>query len=85
MMPMNPTSGKSYRGGNAMHLLAVAIQRGLSDPRWMTYRQAQENNWQVRKGEKGTQIEFWDVKRITSNEPDPIDEDNATPSRDTRG
>ena len=28
----------------------------------MTYKQAAENGWQVRKGEKGTQIEFWEVK-----------------------
>ena len=28
----------------------------------MTYKQAAENGWQVKKGEKGTQIEFWEVK-----------------------
>src|SRR5438094_7709904 len=28
----------------------------------MTYRQAAGLAWQVRKGEKGTQIEFWEVK-----------------------
>lgn len=28
----------------------------------MTYKQAAENGWQVRKGEKGTHIEFWEVK-----------------------
>lgn len=83
MMPMNPTSGKPYRGGNALHLLVVGINRGLSDPRWMTYRQAQEHDWQVRKGERGTQIEFWDVKRVTSGEPEPgpPNEDTATPEQ----
>src|SRR5512144_424335 len=58
--PFNPTSDKSYRGGNAIHLMAAGMKRGYGDPRWMTYRQAAENGWQVRKGEKGTQIEFWD-------------------------
>src|SRR5437867_7925405 len=58
-MPMNPTSGKPYRGGNAVHLMVVAMRKGYEDPRWLTYRQAQENNWQVRRREKGTQIEFW--------------------------
>lgn len=71
LMPMNPTTGKAYRGGNVIHLFAVAMTRGYDDPRWMTYRQAQEHDWQVRKGEKGTQIEFWDVKRITTGEPEP--------------
>lgn len=58
-MPMNPTTGQPYKGGNALHLLAQGVTKGYEDPRWMTYRQAQENGWQVRKGEKGTAIEFW--------------------------
>ena len=29
------------------------------DPRWLTYRQAHENGWQVRRGEQGTHVEFW--------------------------
>ena len=61
-MPMNPTTGKAYRGGNAIHLMATGLSRGYGDPRWMTYRQATGLTWQVRKGEKGTQIEFWEVK-----------------------
>lgn len=58
-LPFNPESAKAYRGGNALHLMAVGVQKGYSDPRWLTYRQAQENGWQVRKGERGTHIEFW--------------------------
>lgn len=61
-MPMNPTTGKAYRGGNAIHLMATGLLRGYGDPRWMTYWQAAGLEWQVRKGEKGTQIEFWEVK-----------------------
>jgi antirestriction protein ArdC len=62
-MPLNPTSEKSYRGGNAVHLMAVGVARGYDDPRWMTYRQAQQNGWQVREGEKGTQIEYWEFPK----------------------
>ncbi|HEX4167504.1 MAG TPA: ArdC family protein [Bryobacteraceae bacterium] len=71
-IPINPTTEKAYRGGNAVHLLATAIQRGYEDPRWMTYKQAAENDWQVKKGEKGTRIEFWEVKQPSNarNEPD---------------
>jgi antirestriction protein ArdC len=61
-MPFNATTDKPYRGGNAVHLLATATERGYQDPRWMTYRQAAQNGWQVRKGEKGTRIEFWEIK-----------------------
>jgi antirestriction protein ArdC len=65
-MPMNPTSGKSYRGGNALQLMVAGMRGGYEDPRWITYRQAQENDWQVRKGEKGTQIEFWQFPKNQS-------------------
>ena len=65
---MNPTTEKTYRGGNAVHLMATALERGYDDPRWMTYKQAAENDWQVKKGEKGTRIEFWEVKEGSSVE-----------------
>lgn len=53
--PYNPTTGNRYRGIN---LLALMVS-GRSDPRWMTYRQAQAQGWQVRRGEKGTPIQHW--------------------------
>lgn len=61
-LPLNPTTGKTYKGGNALHLMTTGLSRGYEDPRWLTYKQAAENGWQVRKGEKGTHIEFWEVK-----------------------
>jgi antirestriction protein ArdC len=47
-MPYNPTSAKEYRGGNAVNLMVSALEQGFTDPRWLTYRQAAENDWQVR-------------------------------------
>ena len=32
-MPMNPTTGKTYRGGNAIHLMATGLRRDYGDPR----------------------------------------------------
>ena len=61
-VPFNPTSNNPYRGGNAIYLMASAIRKGFDDPRWMTYKQAAANDWQVRGGEKGTQIEFWEKR-----------------------
>src|SRR5207253_11513646 len=63
-VPFNPTSERPYRGGNAIHLMATGLRDGYDDPRWMTYKQASEQGWQVRKGEKGTQIEFWEIKLV---------------------
>lgn len=81
-MPMNPTTDKAYRGGNAIHLLTVGLQKNYDDPRWMTYKQAAEQGWQVRKGEKGTQIEFWDVKQPGSNKAKTRTEDAQDPKGD---
>ena len=57
--PRNALNDKPYRGVNAMYLSYVAREKGYADPRWCTYRQAQEQGWQVRKGEKSALIEYW--------------------------
>jgi len=54
-IPLNPTTGKRYRGINAIQLMS----QGYSDQRWMTYKQAAAVGAQVRKGEKGTPIQYW--------------------------
>jgi putative DNA primase/helicase len=55
VLPLNPTTGKRYKGINALHLLS----QGRSDQRWMTYKQAAAVGGQVRRGEKGTPIQYW--------------------------
>jgi antirestriction protein ArdC len=70
-MPFNPTTERSYRGGNALHLMATGIGQGYDDPRWMTYKQAADRGWQVRRGEKGTQIEFWEVRAEAKDQRQP--------------
>ena len=54
-MPVNPTTGKRYKGINALQLMS----EGHKDQRWMTYKQAAAVDGQVRKGEKGTPIQYW--------------------------
>ena len=83
-MPFNPTTERSYRGGNAVHLMAAAISRGYDDPRWMTYKQAAQQGWQVRNGERGTHIEYWEVKdqvARTSSEPGHAEAAKDKPKR----
>lgn len=65
-LPMNPTTGKRYKGINAIHLMA----QGYSDQRWMTYKQATAADAQVRKGEKGTLVQYWKFteERIKRND-----------------
>jgi antirestriction protein ArdC len=41
--PFNPTTGKSYRGGNVLSLMIAGMRKGYSDPRFLTFKQAQAN------------------------------------------
>ena len=49
----NMALGSSYRGLNRMRLMIAAEDKGYTDSRWCTYKQAQDKGWQVKKGEKG--------------------------------
>lgn len=57
--PLNGATEKAYKGINTLHLMMTARERGYDDPRWMTFKQAQGLGFQVRRGEKGTSIEYW--------------------------
>src|ERR1700733_12735402 len=61
-MPYNPTTNKQYRGGKVFGLMITSMVRGYTDLRFCTFKQALDNGWCVRKGEKGTRIEFWEPK-----------------------
>ncbi len=68
--PFNPTTGARYHGINVL-ILGMdmrAFQSG--DPRWMTYQQAHEKGWQVRKGEKSTTIFFTKPYEVEDEEAD---------------
>ena len=54
LLPYNFQSGNRYKGLNAISLLMA----GRDDPRWMTYKQAEESGFQVRKGERSMLIQF---------------------------
>jgi antirestriction protein ArdC len=72
--PYNPTTDKAYRGGNVIALMIAGMRRGYADPRWMTYKQAAEQGWQVRKGEKASQIEYWEPRAGSKEEDADGDE-----------
>lgn len=72
--PRNAVTGQEYRGFNSVWLQG---QQPDSDPRWATYKQAQEAGAQVRKGEKGTPIcRFVTHKEITQKD------ENGKPIKD---
>jgi putative DNA primase/helicase len=73
----NPSTGKAYRGGNALALMCAEADMQMAgkmtapDSRWMTYRQAAGVGAQVQKGQKGVQCLKWlevDEKRGAKEE-----------------
>jgi putative DNA primase/helicase len=54
-LPMNPATGKRYKGINTLHLMS----QPYNDTRWLTYKQASSLGAQVNKGEKGKSVQYW--------------------------
>ncbi len=75
-LPHNPVSGTRYKGSNVIWLEA----QGRGDPRWMTYRQAASIEAQVRKGEKGTLIQYWKF-----TDQIPVKDERGRPVLDQEG
>lgn len=66
----NVVSDKAYRGINVMLLNIASAVGSYSDPRWLTYKQAAGMGGNVKKGEKGTHIVYWNfIKKEDANDP----------------
>jgi antirestriction protein ArdC len=57
--PVNVASKNAYRGVNTVALWAAADAQGFSNGVWGTYRQWQDQDAQVRKGEKSSLVIFY--------------------------
>ncbi len=71
VLPMNPATGKRYRGINTLHLMS----QPYADTCWLTYKQAFSLGAQVNKGEKGTSVQYWkfyDERRKTDANGKPV-------------
>lgn len=75
-LPYNTISGKRYRGINVFSLLNA----GYEDPRWVTFKQAADNGWQVRRGEKASLVQF-----IKTNGLVPKKDEQGKPVLDEMG
>ena len=63
-MPVNASGRRPYKGINALLLALEASSHGYPLNRWLTYRQAVELGAQVRRGERGTTVVFWKLRKI---------------------
>ena len=79
-LPYNPTTSNEYRGMNALWLSAIGFMKEYGDARWMTYKQAQAENAQVKKGEKGTVIQYWKWEGL-----EPLLDESGKSVRDENG
>lgn len=81
--PKNAATGKPYNGMNRVWLDMNSPDP--SDPRWCTYNQAQGLGAQVRKGERGTKIQFWSFDKEVIKKDDqgkPVKDENGKPVKE---
>ena len=74
-MPINATTGRPYHGINVLVLAMSNFAFGGGDPRFCSYKQAADRGWQVRKGERGTQIFFFKRMEVEDRNAPPEAED----------
>lgn len=71
----NPVTGTQYKGINVLLLALTKMDADKAGAEygnlWSTYRGWQKLNGNVRKGEKGTTIVFWDVRQKPTGEVAP--------------
>ena len=72
-LPRNLSTGKTYRGCNVFLLWVAQVAYGWSRSDWLTYKQAEALGAQVRRGEKGATIVFYNVvEREDPKAPDGV-------------
>lgn len=78
-LPHNATTGVEYRGGNIIACWLAADERGYPTQAWATYKQWQAAGAQVRAGEHGLPLVYWD--RVARRAPGADDDDSEASTR----
>lgn len=81
---VNGYTNSPYRGGNIIRLAYSAHMNGFKDRRWMTFKQAQEKGYKIKKGSKGTAIEYFDVKQLVPEQYSAKTKDGQEVEPETR-
>ncbi len=82
ILPRNPTTGTIYKGVNTLNL----CKPDFADPRWLTFKQAQEQGMRVKKDSKAKRIVFWQwTKEETVKDEDgkPVLDENGDEQKET--
>ena len=79
----NFKTDKTYNGMNRFILAVSASMEGYKDPRWLTFKQAKELGYSVKKGSHGTTLEYWERIPVTMDKLDkdgnPVLDENGKP------
>ena len=76
-LPESAITGRKYHGVNSLFLMFVAMDRGYTDNRWLTYNQMKEKGWEFKKGEDGktlghgagVNIEYFELRDRETKQP----------------
>lgn len=75
----NPVTGKTYNGVNQLSLSVATMERELSDPRWLTFKQVQDLGLRLRKGSKSERVFFSQQKEGKQEEGQGTEEKEVKP------
>ena len=68
LMPQNPVTGTVYNGLNSLYLEALQLNKyQSSDPRWLTFNNIKEQNFQLEKGSKGSLVTYFTKLHLDSD------------------
>lgn len=59
LLPKNPSSNVTYKGRNILKTFNAALVNEYNDPRWVTFKQAQDEGWKIKPGAKSIILEKW--------------------------
>lgn len=79
MQPHNAVSNKTYRGVNLFWLMLIQESMQTTDGRWMTFKQAKDNGYSVKKGHKGVQVIYASRFEIKDEEGNRVLDDKGFP------
>lgn len=57
--PSNGTTGKKYNGGNSIKLYMNTVEKGYSDSRYVTKKQAEKEGWKIKENANSVMCEKW--------------------------
>jgi antirestriction protein ArdC len=66
--PFNPVTKTVYKASNFLRLALDPRTYTTGDPRFLTFKNAIDNDWQVRKGSHGIHLIHWGVRKAEETE-----------------